>query len=265
MSLEAKNVPEERLEEGLGSLHGCLVEGDAEQRRGERRVRRRALAISISLQSAILATLILVPLFGKAERISLTIGTPIVPYGHPSNHPRGNTRTTTSRPAIPDLRFTFHPPTNSVNHHAVEADNPIGPLVKFDPNENLRDNGPGCSGCVDIGGKTSGPHPLQPPIEPPRGPRVVQITHLDSGMLLQRVEPVYPVLAKQTRREGRVELRAIIGTDGYIHSLQVVTGDGLFVQSALQAVQQWHYKPTYLNGQPVEIDTYITVVYTLQH
>ncbi len=84
-------------------------------------------------------------------------------------------------------------------------------------------------------------------------------------MLLQRVEPVYPVLAKQTRREGRVELRAIIGTDGYIHSLQVVTGDGLFVQSALQAVQQWHYKPTYLNGQPVEIDTYITVVYTLQH
>ena len=62
-----------------------------------------------------------------------------------------------------------------------------------------------------------------------------------------------------------MELRAIIGTDGYIHSLQVVTGDGLFVQSALQAVQQWHYKPTYLNGQPVEIDTYITVVYTLQH
>ncbi len=265
MSLEAKNVPEERLEEGLGSLHGCLVEGDAEQRRGERRVRRRALAISISLQSAILATLILVPLFGKAERISLTIVTPIVPYGHPSNHSRGNTRTTTSRRSIGDLRFTFHPPTNSVNQHPVEADSPIGPLVEFDPHENFGGNGPGCPGCVDIGDKTSGPHPPQPPIEPPREPRVVQITHLDPGMLLQRIEPIYPVLAKQTRREGRVELRAIIGTDGYIHSLQVVTGDGMFVQSALQAVQQWHYKPTYLNGQAVEIDTYITVVYTLQH
>src|SRR6266481_4928080 len=70
MSREAKSVPEERLEEGLGSLRGCLVEGDAEQRRGERRVRRRALAISILLQSAVLATLILLPLFGKAERIS---------------------------------------------------------------------------------------------------------------------------------------------------------------------------------------------------
>src|SRR5258707_225875 len=244
---ESKNIREERLEEGLGSLRACLVEGDAEQRRAERFVRRRALAISISLQSAVLATLILVPLFGKAERISLTIVTPVVPYGPPSNHPRGNARTTTSRRSIRDLRFTFHPPTNSVNQHPVEADDPIGPLVEFDPHENFGGNGPGCSECVDIGGKTSGPHLLQPPIEPPRGPRVVQITHLDPGMLLQRVEPVYPVLAKQTRREGRVELRAIIGTDGYIHSLQVVTGDGLVVQSALQAVQQWHYKPTYLN------------------
>ena len=70
MSPESKNIREERLEEGLGSLRGCLVEGDAEQRRGERRVRRRALAISILLQSAVLATLILLPLFGKAERIS---------------------------------------------------------------------------------------------------------------------------------------------------------------------------------------------------
>src|SRR6266481_4405690 len=173
MSGEAKSVPEERLEEGLGSLRGCLVEGDAEQRRGERHVRRRALAISILLQSAVLATLILVPLFGKAERISLTIVTPVVPCGPPSNHPRGNARTTTSRRSIRDLRFTFHPPTNSVNQHPVEADDPIGPLVEFDPNENFRDYGPGCPGCVDIGGKTTGLHPPQQPIEPPRGPRVV--------------------------------------------------------------------------------------------
>jgi hypothetical protein len=80
MLSEDKRVPEKRLEDGIGCLRGCLVEGDAEQRRRERRVRRRALAISILLQSAVLATLILVPLFGKAERISLTIVTPIPPY-----------------------------------------------------------------------------------------------------------------------------------------------------------------------------------------
>jgi protein TonB len=84
-------------------------------------------------------------------------------------------------------------------------------------------------------------------------------------MLIRRVEPVYPVLAKQTHREGRVELRAIIGTDGNIQSLQVVSGDSLLVHSALEAVQQWRYKPTILNGKAVEIDTFITVVYTMQH
>lgn len=84
-------------------------------------------------------------------------------------------------------------------------------------------------------------------------------------MLIHRVEPVYPVLAKQTHREGRVELRAIIGTDGTIRSLQIVSGDPLFLMSAKEAVEQWRYKPTVLNGQPVEIDTYITVIYSMPH
>ena len=84
-------------------------------------------------------------------------------------------------------------------------------------------------------------------------------------MLLQRVEPVYPHLAIQIHREGQVELHAIISTDGTIRSLQVVSGDPLFLQSALDAVGQWRYRATVLNGQPVEIDTYITVIYTLQH
>lgn len=83
-------------------------------------------------------------------------------------------------------------------------------------------------------------------------------------MLIHRVEPLYPPLPRQIRREGRVELHAIIATDGSIQSLQVVDGDPLFVQSALDAVRQWRYRPTVLNGQPVEIDTHITVIYTLQ-
>ena len=83
-------------------------------------------------------------------------------------------------------------------------------------------------------------------------------------MLIRRVEPVYPPLAWQIHREGRVELRALISTDGTIQSLQVISGDPFFLQSALDAVRQWRYRPTVLNGQPVEIETYITVIYTLQ-
>jgi protein TonB len=90
------------------------------------------------------------------------------------------------------------------------------------------------------------------------------VTTLDPAMLIHRVEPIYPPLARQIHREGRVELRAIIGTDGTIQSLQVISGDPMFLNSAIEAVQQWRYRPTILNGQPVEIDTYITVVYTMQ-
>lgn len=82
-------------------------------------------------------------------------------------------------------------------------------------------------------------------------------------MLRHRVEPVYPILAKQTGREGRVELHAIIATDGSIQSLEVLSGDPMFYTSALAAVREWSYRPTYLNGQAVEIDTRITVVYKL--
>src|SRR5260370_36779242 len=139
MSPELEKVSEGKPQQSLGSLSACLVDGDAEQCTRERRVRRRALAISILLQSAVLATLILVPLFGKAERISLTIVTPVVPYGHPSNHPRGNARSTSSRPPIHHSRFTFHPPTNLANPHPVEEANPVGPHVEFDPKGNAGD------------------------------------------------------------------------------------------------------------------------------
>jgi protein TonB len=90
------------------------------------------------------------------------------------------------------------------------------------------------------------------------------MTRLDPAMLTHRVEPVYPTLAKQLGRNGRVELKAVIATDGSIQSLQVAGGDPLFYQSAMDAVRQWRYSPTVLNGQPVEIDTYISVIYTMQ-
>jgi len=93
----------------------------------------------------------------------------------------------------------------------------------------------------------------------------MHVTHIDRAMLIYRVEPIYPPLPRQIHKEGRVELRAIIATDGTIQSLQVVAGDPLFYESAKEAVIQWRYKPTILNGQPVEVDTYITVIYTLQH
>jgi periplasmic protein TonB len=265
MPLESVDVSQVIPEEGLGCLRGCLVEGDAEQSRRERRIRRRALTISVLFQSAVLTLLVLVPLFGKTDRISKKDFVPIPPYGHPNNPRRGPVRSTTSRRSNTDLRFTFHPPTGSVSQRREEDPNPGDPLVDDGATGNQPDNGTGCSWCVDIGGKNGGPPPPQPTNNTPRSPRIVQMTHLDPAMLMHRVEPVYPPLAIHTHREGHVELRAVIGTDGTIQSLQIVMSDPLFNQSAMEAVQQWRYRPTVLNGQPVEIDTYITVIYSMPH
>ena len=99
--------------------------------------------------------------------------------------------------------------------------------------------------------------------EPRRQKAQLVHTHIDPAMLVHRVEPVYPTLARQLGRAGRVELRAIIATDGTIQSLQMVSGDPLFYQSAMDAVRQWRYRPTVLNGETVEIDTFITVIYNI--
>ena len=118
---------------------------------------------------------------------------------------------------------------------------------------------PECSECNNLIGKTNS----QPVIPRAPTPTIVHVGHLDPAMLIHRVEPIFPELARQTRREGTVELHAIIATDGSVSSLQFLAGDAFFAQSALDAVRQWRYKPTFLNGHPVEVDTHITVIYKL--
>ena len=86
---------------------------------------------------------------------------------------------------------------------------------------------------------------------------------VQAAKLVNRVQPVYPPLARQTRISGTVKLHAIIGKDGSVQQLQVVSGHPLLVQSALDAVRQWRYQPTLLNGEPVEVDTEIDVIFSL--
>jgi periplasmic protein TonB len=264
MSDRPEKNPEAIPAESLGSLSSCLVEGDAEQRQREKHVRRRALAISIAVQSAVLTVLVLIPLFAKTERIVMKNYVPIPPYGHPNHAVRGNNRPASGQAATTERRFEFRSPTRPLNpiRHGEE---PLASPSGFDSNGNQLPEGPGCTGCIDIGINPTGPRPPAPSDHGPRKPQIVRQTNLDPAMLIYRVDPIYPPLAKQLHKEGRVELRAIIGTDGSIRSLQVVSGDALFLMSAREAVQQWRYRPTILNGQPVEIDTSITVVYTLQH
>lgn len=111
-----------------------------------------------------------------------------------------------------------------------------------------------------IGGAGSTAAPPPPKVTPKR---ITVGGNVQAAHLVNRVQPVYPPLARQTRISGTVKLHAIIGKNGAVEQLQVVSGHPLLVQSALDAVRQWRYQPTLLNGEPVEVDTEIDVIFSL--
>jgi protein TonB len=105
--------------------------------------------------------------------------------------------------------------------------------------------------------------PPPPKVEKPKVSRIRVGGNVQAANLIRRVIPVYPPLAKQARIQGTVRFQAIIGKDGTIQNLQLVSGHPLLVAAAQQAVSQWVYRPTLLNGDPVEVVTTIDVNFTL--
>jgi periplasmic protein TonB len=261
MSLEVQRVSGPS-ETGFGSLSSCFVEGDPQSERSARRIKQRAVAISIALQSLALVALILFPLLSQGERLSSPIVTPVCPVAPVGNHkPATNTPHDAgrTRPVCHFCAPQTIPPT-IVNHDQTSSagrdDSPADPIPGLP-------SGPGTPGA----GISTNSHPVLPPPDNPPQTVVRRPTSelAQMAQLIRRVEPIYPPLARQVQREGRVELRAIISTGGTIESLEVISGDPLFIQSALAAVREWRYRPTILNGRPIEIDTHITVIYTLSH
>jgi TonB family protein len=86
---------------------------------------------------------------------------------------------------------------------------------------------------------------------------------VEAAALVHQVTPVYPQLAKQAHISGTVVLHCIIAKDGSVRQLEYVSGPPLLLKSAMDAVRQWVYKPTLVNGKPKEVDTTVTVVFTL--
>jgi protein TonB len=83
------------------------------------------------------------------------------------------------------------------------------------------------------------------------------------GSLIRKVQPTYPPLAKSARIHGPVVLFAVISRSGTIDNLQVLSGHPMLVQAAIDAVQQWRYRPYILNQEPIEVETQITINFVL--
>jgi periplasmic protein TonB len=156
----------------------------------------------------------------------------------------------------------------------VEPQRMVAPTVIPKKVEIVKDEAPDVSGTAGgfgvpggvaggvLGGIVSGAAPPPPPKPVQTGP--VRIGgNVMQAKAIDRVQPVYPAIARAAHVQGTVVLHAIISKDGTVQQLQLVSGPPLLVNAAMDAVRQWRYSPTELNGEPVEVDTTIQVVFTL--
>jgi protein TonB len=112
-----------------------------------------------------------------------------------------------------------------------------------------------------IGGIISSTPVAVPKAATPQRVRVSQ--GVSQGLLIKKIQPSYPPLARQARIQGQVLLQAEISKDGSIQNLRLISGHPMLAPAAIEAVKQWRYKPYYLNGEPVEVETQITVIFSL--
>jgi protein TonB len=120
---------------------------------------------------------------------------------------------------------------------------------------------PGGSAGGVMGGILSSTQVAVPKIATPQRVRVS--TGVATGLLIKKVTPNYPQLAKQARIQGSVVLQAEISKDGTIQNLQLISGHPMLAPAAIEAVKQWRYKPYLLNGEPVAVETQVVVNFSL--
>ena len=252
---------------GLGNLSQCMVDSDPEAISRARRLRQKALVISVALEVVCLAAMLLWPLITPGVLPNGTIVTPLPPY-----HGGGGPRRTLQEHLLPrphsdhfpqlTLTFILHP--HQVPNRWQKPNDEDAPNLDDAGNGLDQGSGPPGIGPYVPGGGENGPH-VAPPREPePVRPIRQKVSEgVMEGALIQRVEPVYPVIARTMRLSGIVRLRAVIATDGSVQHLEVLSGNEILSRAARQAVEQWRYRPTLLNGVPVEVETYITVTFLL--
>jgi protein TonB len=213
--------------------------------------------LSTLLQSLALAIAVAMPLF-HVEQLHVMPPAPSVrmtnvrPATETRTQASQNLRSAATALPTPILQPNFIPSHVSRN----DASSTAGPAV------------PGlacigdCSSSVPIANIISSGAAIIP-ATPHARTRPPRISDSELGQLVRKVVPEYPLIAKQLGVQGAVVLSALIGKDGHVQNVQVVSGPPLLVQAARNAVQQWQYRPYLLNHEPIEVQTQITVNFVM--
>jgi periplasmic protein TonB len=224
------------------------------------RIRTRSgrwVAGSLIFQTALVATMVLIPYLYPAALPRYFLSVPLIaPPPAPAALVAEASPATTSvrEPVIMNLTLPTHIPHGPV--HVVDTPPPgvvpggTGPGI-----------GNGVTGSPLLGGLAPPPTPRVSPAKP-AGPFHVS-SGVASGQLLVPIQPQYPAIAREARIQGAVVVAATISTEGRIESLRVMSGPPMLVNAAVDAIRQARYRPWTLNGQAVEVETTISVVFTL--
>jgi protein TonB len=215
-----------------------------------------ATTASFSLQIAVVGVLVVLPSL-YPEIMSLHRATPVSvpifsePLPEVAPRPLGQSSGTDTARSIEvinvrDAELTYGPPKHETD---VEPATPM-PL--------------GIGGRSDLPFNTLNPH-IVVPIKPEPPTRPLRVSTISEGNLIRRVQPTYPSPARAAGIQGQVTLTAIISKTGEIESLRVISGHPFLVRAAQDAVHQWRYRPYILNGEPIEVETQITVNFKLSN
>ncbi len=225
-----------------------------------------AVVLSSIVQAAILGVFILIPLIYTEALPKETLTTFLVAPAPPPPPP----------PPAAAIQRIVKPVVRLIHNGQMMAPTVIPKKVEMIKEEELPPDvgSVGVTGGVPggiaggsaggvLGGIIGGVGSNMPP--PPKAtPSRIRVGgNVQAAKMLRQIMPVYPPIAKTAHISGTVVLHAVIGKDGTVQDLQYVSGPPLLMKNAMDAVKQWRYQPTQLNGEPVEVDTTISVVFTL--
>jgi periplasmic protein TonB len=217
------------------------------------------VVLSTLAQAAILGILILMPLIYTEALPKAMFATLLIAPPPPPPPPPAQPVKSIAKPVVRLIQGgKLMQPRAIPKDVAMITEPELPPEVNNNGTPSIFTNIPG----QEIMGSNNGPA-LPPPPKAATPARIKQGGNVTAASIIAQTRPLYPALARQARIQGNVVLHAIIDKDGKVAQLEVISGHPLLVQSALDAVKQWRYKPTLLNGDPVEVDTTITVTFTM--
>jgi protein TonB len=241
-------------------LDNCLMDSDATANIRATHRRQRAVVVALATEAALVVGLALWPMVTTGSTPTEIVMLPRIPYrGSDAPKPETAQQRTPSARLQQINRILLQPQripprVETSSSRAVDVAPPV-----------FGESGPGVgSNQTGISFATGNDASMIPRPRPSSSRIIHQSEAMQSGLLVYQVHPRYPQLAMNAGISGTVELRAIIGRDGRVRSVEVLSGSTLLVSAAVAAVKQWRYRPTLLNGEVVEVETHVTVHFVLR-